>query len=411
MGPYSADRKEAVGLFLEWARRVAKGGMLDVLSIGTSQLTQERFGEDWGGAPNGGGVPFNSPDEYRAAKEAAFPMLVRTYAGSRDLRRLARIHEETLDIAWHAFSLWWFDALDGRGPYSLMENLREQRLAVRYAAETGKPVEPNVPHHFAFRGGDDISYVVSGYAAARFMRDAGVNDLVLQAMLNTPRGTYGVQDVAKARALLDLAEGLSDGGFRVHLQPRAGLDYLSSDPGRAKAQLAAATMMMDDIRPQDPRSPGLIHIVSYSEGYGLADPETIEESAKITRFALGEYRRMKAEEGGIPGTWEGEAEERARALVSDARKTIEAIEESVPDPWSAEGLYSIFAAGFLPVPDLWNCREEFPEAVRWRTRLMDGGVKVVDDGGSPVALEERLGQAKEAAFRAAAGRANERRDR
>jgi len=66
VGPYAEDRKQAVALFLDWTSRLAKGGLLDVLSIGSSQLTQSNFGEDWSGLPNGGGVPINSAEEYRS---------------------------------------------------------------------------------------------------------------------------------------------------------------------------------------------------------------------------------------------------------------------------------------------------------------------------------------------------------
>ncbi len=106
VGPYLPDRAEAVRLFLDWTRQLAAVGLLDVLSIGTSQLTQSAFGEDWGDRPNGGGVPLNSPEEFAAVWRAARPMLVRTYAGTRDVPALARVYEETIHIAWHALSGW-----------------------------------------------------------------------------------------------------------------------------------------------------------------------------------------------------------------------------------------------------------------------------------------------------------------
>ncbi len=49
-GPYSSVRE-----FLDWVQRLAHTGLLDILSIGTSQLTQGNFGEDWADLPNGGG--------------------------------------------------------------------------------------------------------------------------------------------------------------------------------------------------------------------------------------------------------------------------------------------------------------------------------------------------------------------
>jgi hypothetical protein len=80
VGPYSPNRLEAIKEFKSWTKKIAQSKLLDVLSIGTSQLTQSNFGEDWEGQSNGGGVPINSELEYRQIAEIASPMLVRTYA-------------------------------------------------------------------------------------------------------------------------------------------------------------------------------------------------------------------------------------------------------------------------------------------------------------------------------------------
>jgi len=50
------------------------------------------------------------------------------------------------------------------------------------------------------------------------------------------------------------------------------------DLQKAKAQLAAVTALMDDIEPQDPNSPPIIHVVSYCEASHLADPAAVNES-------------------------------------------------------------------------------------------------------------------------------------
>lgn len=390
VGPYLPDRKEAVALFLDWTRRLATSGLLDVLSIGTSQLTQEAFGEKWGDRPNGGGVPLNSTRELAEVWEAARPMLVRIYAGTTRLERMAWIYEETLDIAWHALSFWWFCQLDGRGPNPVRENLQEHLAVLRYIATTGKPFEPNVPHHFAFRGCDDTGYVVSGYLAARAAKEAGVRTLVLQVMLNTPKYTWGVQDLAKARALLKLVRGLEGPSFRVLLQPRGGLDYFSRDEEKAKVQLAAVTAMMDDIEPDNPASPSIIHVVSYSEATRLADPPVVDESIRITRHALSEYRRLR-KAGHMPDMGRDlEVSARTEWLMEEASTLLHAIEVAVPDPCSAKGLYDILASGYLPLPYLWACRKEFPEATAWSTRLVDGGMRTVDAEGQPLSARERV---------------------
>ena len=124
--------------------------------------------------------------------ELAKPMLVRTYSGTKDVPWMARMHERSLNISWHALSFWWFCELDGRGNNDLLENLREHLEAVKYIATTGKPLEPNVPHHFAFRGGDDITYIISAYIAAKTAKILGIRHLILQNMLNTPKQTWGV---------------------------------------------------------------------------------------------------------------------------------------------------------------------------------------------------------------------------
>jgi hypothetical protein len=394
MGPYLPDREEAVRRFLQWTRNLAASGHLDILSIGTSQLSQARFGEPWGDEPDGGGVPIARPEEFAEAWRAARPMLVRSYAGSKNLAAMARMLEKTIHNAWHTLSLWWFCRIDNRGPYGLRENLVEQFGALRYAASAGKPYEPNVPHHFAFRGADDATYVVSGWLAARAAKEAGIRVLVAQTMLNTPRHTWGVQDLAKARALLALLRELEDRDFRVVLQPRAGLDYFSADPEKAKAQLAAVTALMDDIEPDDPSSPAIVHVVSWSEAVRFADPPVIDESVQLTRHALAEYRRLRAR--GLVDDWGAdlEVQARTRELLAESRAIIRAIETSVADPWSPAGLYRIFAAGFLPVPYLWECREELAAAIAWRTRTIRGSVRLVDERGVPLPVAERIARAR-----------------
>jgi len=406
MGPYLPHRKEAVDMFFDWTRKLASSGYLDVLSIGTSQLSQSEFWRSWEGREDGGGVPIASAEEFEEAWRAARPMLVRSYAGTRDVEAMARMLESSIDTAWHALSLWWFSKLDGRGPNSVAENLREHIAALRFIAGTGKPYEPNVPHHFAFRGGDDLSYVLSGFVAAKAAKTWGVQKLVLQVMLNTPKFTWGLQDLSKARALLHLVRELEDGDFKVYLQPRGGLDHFSRDPDKAKAQLAAVTALMDDIEPGDATSPQIIHVVSYSEGFELADPATIDESVKITRHALSTYRELRSR---------GEVEdmssnpivlERTSELIREARAAVAAIESSIRSPYSPEGLYEILASGFFVLPGLSACADEFPEALRYGTACIDGAIVAVDAEGSAVPAKERIALAAEnARSRGSSGKA------
>jgi hypothetical protein len=216
-------------------------------------------------------------------------------------------------------------------------------------------------------------------------------------MLNTPRVTWGVQDLAKSRALLALTQELEDDRFQVILQPRAGLDYFSPELGKAKEQLAAVSMLLDDIQPHNGNNPPVIHVVSYSEAAYLADPAVIQESIQITRAALEAYREARRRGDVEDMDQNPEVLRRTEELLSGAREVLRAIEEAVPAPYSAVGLYTIFAAGFLPVPYLWECREEFAQAIRWRTRPVKGGIVVVDENNHPISTAVRAQAAAEIA--------------
>lgn len=390
VGPYSslATREENVREFISWVKTLAKTRFLDILSIGSSQLTQSNFGEDWGDRPNGGGVPVNSPEEYREIWEVGRPLLIRTYAGTKNIPDLARMHEETLNICWHALSLWWFNKLDNRGPYDLYTSLGQHIETIKYIASTNKPFEANVSHHFAFRGGDDVTYIVSAYLAAKLAKKLGIKTYILQNMLNTPRLTWGVQDLAKSRALLKLIGELADDNFRVLLQPRAGLDYFKPDLYEARIQLAAVTALMDDIDPHNQMSPPIIHVVSYSEASHLATPEIINESIQITQQSIKKYRQLRRSGNIDVMSKNADIDERMNELVDSAKVIIKAIESSIDNPYSPEGFYKIYAAGFLPTPYLWGEVDEFRHATELRTKPVRGGLKVVDKDGRPLKAEE-----------------------
>ena len=240
-----------------------------------------------------------------------------------------------------------------------------------------------------------MSYIVSSVLAARTAKRWGVRTLILQNMLNTPKFTWGVQDLAKSRALLALVRELEDENFRGILQPRAGLDYFSHDLEKARVQLAAVSALMDDIEPQNPDSPPIIHVLSYSEASHLADPPVINESIQITRAAIEEWRRLRSRGEVEDMSRHPEVLARSAELLHGARTVLRAIEAAIPEPYTAEGLYRAFWAGFLPVPYLWEGREEFSHAVQWPTRVLHGSVKAVDETGRIIPPEERAAEAAE----------------
>ncbi len=390
VGPYNPNYIEALKEFQSWLKELANDGWLDIVSIGSSQLSQSDFGANWGDKPNGGGVPINSELDLINIWEASRPMLVRTYAGTKNIPNLARIYENTINIAWHALSFWWFCEIDGRGSYTVKYNLEQHIETLKIIAATGKPFEANVPHHFAFRGADDYSYVLSGYLAAKTAKKYGIRFFIIQNMLNTPKHTWGFQDLAKSRALFRLIKELEDEHFTVFLQPRAGLDYFSPDLEKAKAQLAAVTALMDDIVPSDEFNPDIIHVVSYSEAIGLATPKIINESIKITFEALESYRRLKKQNKMENMQLHRDTNDRTFDIYNEVKKMVFLIEAFYIDLYSPKGLYDIFRDGIMPVPYLWERRDEFKEAVKWSTSLIDGGIKVVDANNIPISPSNRI---------------------
>ncbi|RKY68372.1 MAG: cobalamin-binding protein, partial [Candidatus Latescibacterota bacterium] len=72
--------------------------------------------------------------------------------------------------------------------------------------------------------------------------------------------------------------------------------------------------------------------------------------------------------------------ERMQELIQGASEVLTTIENGFANPYSPHGFYEIFKAGFLPVPQLMGCREEFPEAVRWQTGMRNGRVDIYEDG-------------------------------
>jgi hypothetical protein len=245
-----------------------------------------------------------------------------------------------------------------------------------------------VPHHFSFRGADDVTSIVSAVLAARTAKKHGIKDFIQQIMLNTPRSTWGVADLAKARAMLALIKPLCDDSFTIYLQPRAGLDYFSPDEQLAKIQLAGVSMMMDDIEPNNPASPPIVHVVSYSEALYLATPPIIDESIKITLGSITHYRNLKKEGRIDMGSIEEDVEKRMKSFMSEARVILQGIEEAISDPYTPQGLFAVFESGFLPAPYLWGNSEQFPHVTQFKSRMLNGMTTLCDDKGKVVMAKE-----------------------
>lgn len=57
-----------------------------------------------------------------------------------------------------------------------------------------------------------------------------------------------------------------------------------------------SNMLMDDVEPSNSLSPEIIHVVGYSEAQYLATPSVVNDSIKMTLFALRKYRDFKTKE-------------------------------------------------------------------------------------------------------------------
>ena len=116
-----------------------------------------------------GGVPVRSAEDYRklynAAQTGNFP-LMRSYSGTDDFIRMAEVITESIRNAWCAIPLFWFNRMDGRGPWDLEGSIREHQKVMRWYGEHGIPVELNEPHHWGMRDASDVTFVVAAYLSA-----------------------------------------------------------------------------------------------------------------------------------------------------------------------------------------------------------------------------------------------------
>ena len=222
--------------------------MLDVISLGIDQDAQENFFRPERQDPRrtgAGGVPVRRADDYRALYAASrrgnYPLL-RTYSGTDDFIRLAEMYVETINIAWAAVPLFWFNAMDGRGPHDLESSIREHQKLMAWYGARGIPVELNEPHHWGMRDAPDVIFVVAAYLSAYNARAFGVRDYIAQLMFNSPPGLSDAMDLAKMLACLEIdrttllaGEGSGDeGAFRIWRQTRVGLLSHPLDPEAAR---------------------------------------------------------------------------------------------------------------------------------------------------------------------------------
>lgn len=368
--------------------KIADAEALDLISLGTDQDAQENFFHPERQDPRrrgAGGVPVRSPDDFRALYAASrrgnFPML-RAYSGTDDFIRYAEVLTETIHNAWCAIPLFWFNRMDGRGPWDLEGSIREHQRVMSWYGERNIPVELNEPHHWGMRDAPDVLYVVAAFLSAYNAKKYGVIDYIAQMMFNSPPGTSDAMDLAKMLAVLELVVPLSKGRdvFRIWKQTRIGLLSHPLDIDAARGHLASATYLQMALRPH------IYHIVGHTEADHAASAEDVIEASKIVRRAISNAL-------GAPDMRQALAVQvRCVDLVAEARVTLDAIRNlagrGVDDPWAdAATLAKAVTTGVLDAPQLKN--NPFGRGLI-ATRIVNGACVAVNENGRVLTERERL---------------------
>jgi len=332
---------------------IADSEALDVISLGIDQDAQANFFHPDKQDPRrrgAGGVPVRTPQDYAALYQATrcgnYPLL-RTYTGTDDFIRLAEMYLETINIAWSAIPLFWFNQMDGRGPWDLEGSIREHQKLMSWYGDRGIPVELNEPHHWGMRDAPDVVYVVAAYLSTYNARAFGVKDYIAQMMFNSPPGLSDAMDLAKMLAILKITEPLIGPDFHIWRQTRTGLLSYPVDIDAARSHLAASVYLQMALRPH------IVHVVGYTEADHAATASDVIESCKLARRAIGNAL------GGPDMTQDQAVQARAEELVQEAEITLGAIQnlalEGVADPLTdATSLTRAVQTGILDAPQLKN---------------------------------------------------------
>lgn len=301
-------------------KTIAEAGVLDIISLGPDQNTQEFFyhqesmKKDFDGA---GGVPLRTREDFIRLKQNSqcgnFP-LMRCYSGTADVLRFGGMIKETIDNAWCAVPLCWYNELDGRGTRTIEQSVKDAHELIRWHVKRNIPVEVNEPHHWALRDAHDVMSVAMAYISAYHAKCLGVKDYIAQYMFNVPNALSFSMDLGRICAMMEMVESLHDEKFKTYRQVRAGLPFLCSDPDIAKGQLAASAYLAMSIRPH------IIHVVGFCEALHAASADEVIESCKIVRGVV-----RSVLHGGIDGRKDIAVRKRADELIRQASYLLEFI--------------------------------------------------------------------------------------
>ena len=373
---------------IDGVAQIARAGVLDVISLGIDQDAQENFfhPERQDARRTGaGGVPVRRADDYRALYSASragnYPLL-RTYSGTDDFVRMAELYVETIDTAWCAIPLFWFNQMDGRGPWDLEGSIRQHQEVMAWYGTRNIPVELNEPHHWGMRDAPDTVFVASAFLSAYNARAFGVRDYIAQLMFNSPPGHSDAADLAKMLAVIALIKPLERPDFRIWLQTRTGLLSYPLNPASARAHLAASVYVQMALKPH------IVHVVGHTEADHAATADDVIEACGLARRAI-----ENALKGAPDMTADPAVQRRRDELVADTRLTLDAIRQlansGVEDAWiNPATLTQAVEVGILDAPQLRNSRFALG---RVQTRIRrDGACVVIDTDGSDMNESGRI---------------------
>jgi methylmalonyl-CoA mutase cobalamin-binding subunit len=366
---------------------IALAKTLDIISLGIDQDAQENFfhSERQDLRRKGaGGVPVRTVADYQALYAATrmgnYPLL-RTYSGTDDFIRLAELYVQSINIAWCAIPLFWFNQMDGRGPWGLEGSIREHQRLMTWYGEHNIPVELNEPHHWGMRDAPDVVFVVSAFLSAYNAKKFGVHDYIVQMMFNSPPGTSDAMDLAKMLAILELIKPLSGSDFHLLKQTRTGLLSYPLDPEEALGHMAASIYLQMTLHPD------IVHIVGHTEANHAATAEDVITASKVARRAI-----ENAVRGAPNFKIDPIVQTRKEELISEAHITLDAIHKlvksNVKDPWADPAtLAKAVTSGILDAPQLKNNR--FGRGTI-QSKIIKGMCLSVDPSGKSINEKERL---------------------
>lgn len=372
---------------LKGIEKIAAAKVLDVISLGIDQDAQENFFHPERQDPRikgAGGVPVRTREDYESLYAASrcgnFP-LMRTYSGTDDFIELARMYCETINMAWCAIPLFWFNQMDGRGPWNLEGSIAEHQRVMRWYGRQSIPVELNEPHHWGMRDASDAICVASAYLSAYNARAFGVKDYIAQLMFNSPPGLSDAMDLAKMMAMLQVIEPLRSPNFRIWKQTRTGLLSVPLDAVAARAHLATSVYLQMALKPD------IIHVVGFTEAHHAATAEDVIESCRLARKAIENSLKGTPDMGADP-----KIKKRVSWLVNEAGLIIQAIRDlnhsqpvdALTDPVTLSGAVT---SGILDAPQLMNNRFARGQI---ETRIINGACLPVSSKGKPISEKYRL---------------------